>query len=292
MLKLFTDTDTDVTPSLARELGYQLMIMPYTIDDNEVYPYLDSDEFDFKTYYETLRKGALPKTSALNPLTYREYFEPHFKNGDDILYVHFSAAMSGTFSAMKLAIDELKEEYPDRKFYTIDTKGISILSLQIVLEVSKLYKQGKTVDEILAWANEEVDKYAIFFYADNLKFFRRSGRVSGIAGVMGDLLDIKPIIHINNEGKMVQLTKSRGRKATLKKIIDLVSDYQEDIAEHKVLVAHCDAYELALVAVGYLKERFGDDLDVTVVQVNPTIGGHCGPDCIGVSFHAKGREKV
>ena len=290
MIKLFTDTDTDMTPALAREYGYELISMPYSIEDEQYYPYQDSEEFDFKTFYDTLRKGTLPKTSALSPVEYREYFEPAFKQGYDILYVHFSAAMSGTFSALKLAVDELLQEYPNRKFYTIDTKGISILSFQIVREVSKLYKQGATIDEILAWANQEVDKFAIFFYADNLKFFKRSGRVSGISATMGDLIGIKPIIHINKDGQMVSLSKSVGRKATLKKIIEMVSNTQEDMANYKVLIAHCDAMELAKTAETMLKERFGDDLDMEIVQVNPTIGAHCGPDAVGISFHATGRE--
>jgi DegV family protein with EDD domain len=162
--------------------------------------------------------------------------------------------------------------------------------LQIVREVAKLYKGGATIDEILAWAKEEVDKFAIYFYADNLKFFKRSGRVSGISAVMGDLLDIKPIIHINNEGQMVSLSKSRGRKATLKKIVEMVSNSQENMADYKVLVAHADAIEIANMAVDMLKDRFGDDLDIEIIPVNPTIGGHCGPDAVGISFHAKGRE--
>lgn len=290
MLKLFTDTDTDITPQQATEYGYSLISMPYSIGDEQYYPYKDSDTFDFKQFYDTLRSGALPKTSALSPVEYREYFEPAFKEDNDVLYVHFSAAMSGTFSSMKLAVDELLAEYPNRKFYTVDTKGISILSLQIVREVANLHKKGATVDEILSWAKEEVDKFAIYFYADNLKFFKRSGRVSGISAVMGDLLDIKPIIHINNDGQMVSLSKSRGRKATLKRIVEMVSNSQESMADYKVLVAHADAIEIANMAVDMLKDRFGDDLDIEIVPVNPTIGGHCGPDAVGISFHAKGRE--
>ena len=290
MLKLFTDTDTDITPQQATEYGYSLISMPYSIGDEQYYPYKDSDTIDFKQFYDTLRSGALPKTSALSPVEYREYFQPAFKEGHDVLYVHFSAAMSGTFSAMKLAVDELLSEYPNRKFYTIDTKGISILSLQIVREVARLHKSGATIDQILAWANQEVDKFAIYFYADNLKFFKRSGRVSGISAMMGDLLDIKPIIHINNAGQMVSLSKSRGRKATLKKIVEMVSNSQENMADYKVLVAQADAMEIASMAVDMLKDRFGDDLDIEIVAVNPTIGGHCGPDAVGISFHAKGRE--
>ena len=109
MLILFTDTDTDMTPSLAKEYGYHLISMPYIIDDKVIYPYEDFEEFNYKEFYEMLRKGTIPKTCAVSPTKYIEYFEPFFRNGDDILYVHFSTKLSGTFNAMNIAIEELKE---------------------------------------------------------------------------------------------------------------------------------------------------------------------------------------
>ena len=117
MIILFTDTDTDMTPSVAKELGYNLISMPYSINEKEIYPYVDFNEFDYKSFYNLLRSGVLPKTSAISPVTYINYFEPFLKEGHDILYVHFSAAMSGTFSALHIAEEELKEKYPDRKIY-------------------------------------------------------------------------------------------------------------------------------------------------------------------------------
>ena len=149
MLVLFTDTDTDITLKQAKEYGYHLISMPYSVDGKEVYPYEDFEEFDAHGFYESLRGGVLPKTSGISIENYRNYFEPHFENGDDILYVHFSRAMTATFNAMDVAVKELLEKYPERKFYTIDTKAITILSLNIVLEVGQMYKDGKTVEEIL-----------------------------------------------------------------------------------------------------------------------------------------------
>lgn len=289
MIILFTDTDTDVTPSLAEKYGYNLISMPYSINEKEIYPYVDFKEFDYKSFYNTLRSGVLPKTSAISPVTYMEYFEPFLKEGHDILYVHFSAAMSGTFSALHIAEEELKEKYPDRKIYKIDTKGISILSYIIVKEVSELYKQGKSIDEILKWAEEEVDKFAIYFYVDDLKFFQRSGRVSGFSAFMGNILGIHPIIHVNSEGQMVALAKGKGKVGTLKKIISYIDEIQEDIKNHQVIIAHTDAEDIAIVLADMMKEKYGNDLNIEFVVVNPTIGSHCGPDCVGVTFHAKHR---
>ena len=135
MLVLFTDTDTDLTPEKAKEFGYHLISMPYSIDGKTTYPYEDFEHFDAHAFYDSLRSGILPKTSGISAERYKQYFEPHFKNGDDILYVHFSAAMTATFEAMNIAVKELLQEYPERKFYTIDTKAITILSLNIVEEI-------------------------------------------------------------------------------------------------------------------------------------------------------------
>ena len=201
MLVLFTDTDTDLTPKEAEEFGYHLISMPYAIDGEETRPYEDFQEFDSHTFYQKLRDGALPSTSAINPMNYKEYFEPVFAEGHDILYVHFSRAMSATFEAMDQAVEELTAKYPERKFYTVDTKGITVGSLNIVKEIGDLYKAGKSAEEILAWAKEEVDRFAVYFFADNLTFFRRSGRVSGLAGVMGNMIGVRPIIYMDeNEG--------------------------------------------------------------------------------------------
>lgn len=290
MIILFTDTDTDITPSLAKEYGYNLISMPYSIEEKEIYPYVDFEEFDYKSFYNLLRSGVLPKTSAISPVAYMEYFEPYLKEGHDILYVHFSAAMSGTFSALYIAEEELKEKYPDRKIYKIDTKGISILSYIIVKKISLLHKQGKTIEEILEWAEKEVDKFAIYFYVDDLKFFQRSGRVSGFSAFMGNILGIHPIIHVSNEGKMEAISKGKGKIGTLKKILTYIDEIQEDIKDHQVVIAHTDAEDIAIILSNMLKEKYGEDLDIEIVVVNPTIGSHCGPDCVGVTFHATHRK--
>ncbi len=286
MFVLFTDTDTDMTPSLAKEYGYNLIIMPYILGDKEIRPYVDFEEFNYKEYYDILRSGVIPKTNAISPYDYITYFEPFFKEGKDILYVHFSAAMSGTFNAMNIALDELYEKYPERKLYTIDTKGISALSLNIVKEVGILYKNGKTLQEILDWADKEVDKYAIYFYADDLKFFGRSGRVSNFSAFMGNMIGLHPIIYIGNDGKMTTISKAYGRKGSLKKILEYVEALQDNIKNYRIVIAHTDALELAYTLGNMLKEKFGDDLNIEYGPVNPTIGGHCGPDCVGVCFHA------
>lgn len=286
MLTLFTDTDTDFSPKLAKEYGFKIISMPYYIDGKEYMPYDENGDFDAHKFYDLLRQGVLPTTSALPPQAYIEYFEPEFKKGNDIFYVHFSGAMSGTFNSMRLALEELKEKYPDRKFYEVDTKGITAGSYEIVLEIAKMFKSGKTVEEVLTWAETEVDKFATYFYADNLKFFAKSGRVSNFAAIMGGLIGIKPIIHMNSEGKMMSIDKGRGRVQTLKKIVEYVKKLQDNIFDHEVLIAHTDNIEIAHQLEEMLQKEFGGKLNIVIRDVNPTAGSHCGPDCVGVNFHA------
>ena len=131
MFVFFTDTDIDVNSKLAKERGFELISMPYTLNDEDVFPYVDFQEFDSKAFYDSLRAGAMPTTSAISTERYIQYFEPHFAAGNDIFYVSFSAAMTMTFNNMDEAVAILKEKYPERKFYRLDTKGITILSLNI-----------------------------------------------------------------------------------------------------------------------------------------------------------------
>ena len=264
MLSLFTDTDTDITPAVAAEYGYRLISMPYSVDAKTVYPYVDFDEFESHKFYDLLRSGVLPTTSAISKERYIEYFEPEFAAGNDILYVHFSRAMTVTFNAMDEAVAELKAKYPERSFHEIDTKGITTISYTIVREVGDLLKAGKPLEEVLEWAKTEVDKFAMYFFADDLKFFRRSGRVSGLAATMGTLIGIRHLVQ-------------------------QVADLGDDFKSHRFAIGHTDAPELAQEVGQMIRTRFGDDFPIDYVVCNPTAGSHAGPDGVGVCFHAKHR---
>ncbi len=287
MLKIYTDTDTDITIEVAKKYGYKLISMPYIIDEKEIKPYEDFTEFDYKPFYDSLRAGALPKTCAISPTTYRKYFEEDFKEGNDILYVHFSSAMSGTFNAMNIAIEELKEEYPKTNFYTIDTLGITILSYNIVQEIGELYLAGHNIEEIIKWADENVKKFATYFYADSLDFFARSGRVSNLSKFFGNLIGIKPIIYMNEEGMMTNIAKERGSNRAIKRLMNYYHELSIDKYEHKIIIGHTDALDNAQKLGEMLIEKYGKKLQIEYVVVNPTAGSHCGPDCVGMCFYAK-----
>ena len=288
MLTIFTDSDTDISLKEANEYGLKLISMPYIIGDTAYYPYKNEDSFDFKPFYDLLRSGTIPTTCALSPQEYLDYFEQEFAAGNDILYIHFSAAMTATFQFMDEALKDLKERYPERKFYQIDTKAITIGSYNAVKEIMDYYKQGKSVEEVIEYAKNEVDHYATYFFADDLKFFKRSGRVSGIAATMGTIIGIKPIIYIDENGVMKSLSKAKGRKGALAKLVEYVETLGDDIANHHVIVGHTDSEDVAHQLGDMLVTKFGP-LNIEYVYVNPTAGSHCGPSGVGVSFHAKHR---
>ena len=286
MLTLYTDTDTDITPAVAAHYGYKLISMPYSVDAKTIYPYVDFDEFDSHAFYDMLRAGTLPTTSAISKERYIEYFEPEFAAGNDILYVHFSRAMTITFEAMDQAVAELRAKYPERRFEEIDTKGITTISYAIVRAVGDLHLAGRNLDQLLDWARQEVDHYAMYFFADDLKFFRRSGRVSGLAATMGTLIGIRPIIYMSPEGKMVSCGKTKGRLKAMELLVDRVAELGIDIKNHRFYIGHTDAPELAEEVGRMMKARFGNNLVIEYVVTNPTAGSHSGPNGVGVCFHA------
>ena len=289
MYTLFFDTDCDITPAIAKYYHAKLISMPYAVNGEEVFPYVDFETFDAHAFMDSLRKGALPTTSALPPAVYVNYFEPELEKGNDILYVHFSRAMSATFQNVDAAIKELLEKFPDRRIELIDTKGITLGSYAICKQLGELYLEGKTIEEMKTLSSEIVDKTAFYFFADNLKFFARSGRVSGFSAFMGGMIGIKPIINIDDAGKMVSVNKAIGRKAALEKIMNYVIELQDDIKNYPVVIAHGDAPHLVETFSKMLRDRFGYDLNIEVIDINPTAGSHCGPDTLGVTFHAKHR---
>lgn len=289
MLIFFADSDCDVTPDVAQKYGMRLISMPYAIDGEIIYPYEDFQAFDYKTYYKLLRDGTIPTTHALNPEDYKRYFEPVFQNGDDIVYVHFSGNMSGSFDYMKLAVDELLSRYPERKFYAADTGLITMGGLNLVEDAAELYRQGASGEQIVKWVEDNRLNYACYFYADDLKFFKRSGRVKGITATMGQMMGIRPIINIDSDGIMKSIGRERGRQKAIARLFQYVEEAGLEPEKHRFVIGHTDNEEAALQLIELLKAKYGEDINVQLIVVNPTAGAHCGPSGMGVSFYAQHR---
>ncbi len=287
MYKLFCDSNCELWHTTIEELGLEVIKMPYTLGDKEYFYDMGKDT-DFEGFFKAMREGAVPKTSALNEYAYTEYFEPVLAAGQDIFYITFSHAMSATFNAMNSAIAALKQKYPERTVRTVDTKTISLGAGFIVYYAAQKYRQGATMDELEEYVNELVPHTATYFAVEDLTYLYRGGRVSGVSKVFGNLLNIKPILCFNDEGKIVNIDKQKGFKKAMAALRGYMAEKAEGLDKYKVFVLQADCPEAAKTFVADIKAQF-PAAEVVVQPVGPVIGSHCGPGTIGLIFHAKER---
>ena len=285
MYQLFCDSNCEIWHTDVKALGLNVIRMPYILDGEEFF-YDMGENTDFKAFFDKMRAGSVPKTAALNEYAYTEYFEPVLARGEDIYYVTFSHEMSGTFNAMKNVIAQLKEKYPEREIRFKDSKVISLGSGFVTYYAAQKYKNGATMDELDAYLDELIPHVGVYFVVDDLTYLYRGGRVSGVSKVMGNLLGIKPILHFNNEGKIININKVKGFKKALATLISYMKTMGSDLDKYKVYVLQADCEEVGKEFVQSIKNEFGD-LDITLQTVGPVIGAHCGPGTIGLIFHAK-----
>ena len=288
MSRFFCDTNSDLWFTIADELGVDVISMPYSLDGEEK-GYDLGRNTDFVDYYYRLGSGADAKTQALNMQNYIDYFEPVLQAGEDIIYVHFSRKMSGTFSQMDNAIAHLKEKYPDRKITTVDTKMISLGEGLMVYEAAMLWKNGATDEEIVKFVEENRNHFALYFTVKDLTQLKRGGRLSAVSYVAGTLLNIKPIIRVDEEGVLNKCETVKGVKTGLKTLADKVKLLGDDVQNHPIIIAHADAPQFADEIESILIQTFGDNLKIWKQYIGPTIAAHCGVGAVGIAFHSKSR---
>ena len=285
MYQLFCDSNCELWHTTVKELGLNVIRMPYIIGDEE-YFYDMGEKTDFKNFFDQMRNGTVPKTAALNEYAYMEYFEPVLARGEDIYYITFSHQMSGTFNAMKNVIAQLKEKYPEREIRFKDSKLISLGSGTITYYGALKYKEGATMDELDAYLDDLIAHTATYFVVNDLTYLYRGGRVSGLSRIVGSLLGIKPILYFNEEGKILNINKVKGLKKALDTLLKYMKEKGSELDKYKVYVLQADCEKEAEDFVAAMKAQFGE-LDVVVQPVGPVIGAHCGPGTIGLIFHAK-----
>ena len=284
MYQIFTDTDTDLTPEKAAEYGYKMISMPYSENGaDEVYPYVDFETFDYHTFYDTLRKGVIPQTFALSPQKYIDYFEPYFKEGKDILYLGFSSGLSTTYNSARIAANELKEKYPDSKVIVIDTLGASAgigLLVRLVLDKKDA---GATIEEAADYAKELIPGLCHWFTVDDLVYLKRGGRVSAAAAFFGNMIGIKPVLHVDDEGHLVPVLKVRGRRTSLTTIADKYGELAKDKKNGLVYISQAACENDAKALADILNARYGAEVKI-ITDVGPVIGAHAGPGTIALFF--------
>ena len=281
MVRVMTDNAANLPQELRAQYGITELCLTYTIDGE---PVDVTAPFDGYAYYEAMRKGAEVKTSMITPLAAREAMEPVLAAGDDVLYAGLSGGVSGTCWGVSVVAQELQERFPDRDIRVLDTRGASLGEGLIVLEAAHMAQQGADMDAIAARVRELSGKMRQHFMVDDLKFLRKGGRLSGAAALAGTLLQIKPILQGDPEGKIVVLCKERGRKKAMDQLIRLYNDMVEDKSA-PVGISHAAAPSEALHLTTALRES-GCTGEILSVCHEPVTGAHVGPGMLALYFYS------
>ena len=280
---ILTDSSADLTAELAAELGVEVIPLSFTMEDKTYFNYPDNRDIDPADFYARLRGGAMATTAAVNVADYTEAMEPILKEGKDVLVLAFSSGLSATCHSAQIAAGELMEQYPDRKVYVVDTLCASLGQGLLVWYAANLKKQGKTMEEVRDWTEEHKLNLCHWFTVDDLHFLKRGGRISAATAVLGSMLHIKPVLHVDDEGHLINMGKARGRGASLTALVDHMEETAIDPASQVVFISHGDCLADAEKVAGDVKKRLGVK-EVVINHVGPVIGAHSGPGTLALFF--------
>jgi len=277
---ILTDSCCDLTTQQLSELDLSAIQLEVIIDGGDP---IYNDEIDIAEFYKMLRDKKSVTTSAVGMDRFTEFFESYLKEGMDVLYLGFSSGLSGTYNAAFVAAQELSEKYPDRKVYTVDTLCASLGQGLFVYLAAKQRLSGKSIDEVYEWAKEKRYNLCHWFTVDDLFFLKRGGRVNAATAVMGTMLSIKPILHVDFKGKLINVSKARGRKAAVDTLIDKMKASIVEPETQTTFICHGDCIADAEYVASRMKEELGIP-EVIIGYTGPVIGAHSGPGTLAVFY--------
>ena len=282
MVRIMTDNAANLPPELREQYNIWELRLTYTVDGRLID---GSAPFDGHDFYEAMRRGAEVKTSMISPAAARDAIEPALAAGDDVLFLGISGGVSGTCWGVGLIAQELTAEYPGRRVQVLDTRGASLGEGLVVLEAAQMAQQGADMDTIIARAETLCGKMRQHFMVDDLKFLRKGGRLSGAAALAGTLLQIKPILQGDENGKIVVRTKERGRKKAMDTLVALYNELVEDKSA-PVGLSHAAAPAEALHLTTLLRQS-GCTGPILTVCHEPVTGAHVGPGMLAMYFYSE-----
>ncbi len=279
-----TDASCDLTQKQVDEIGVNVLPMEFQIEDKYYQHYPDCRMMALDEFYDALKNGAMPKTTQINYLAFKNYFEQYLKAGVDVLYTGISTGLSGTYDTCMIAVRELEEAYPQRKIVVLDSRCDSAGLGLLVYMAGKKYKEGAAIDELEQYIIDTRDDIAHWFVVDDLDQLKRGGRISALSATFGKALQIKPLISCDEVGKLVNVGKIRGKSNV---IPTLVKHAERDAIEPKknvAFVAHADNIEGAKELRKAIKGMFKQ---VQICDIGPVIGAHVGSGMLAVVFKGK-----
>ncbi len=277
---IITDGCADLPKDLIEKMGIGVIPVTVIINDQEPQPNTALDVVDF---YAQLRNGAVAKTAATGMMEFADFAEPYLKDGKDVLYLAFSSGMSSTYNSARMGAQELMEKYPDRKINVVDTKCASLGEGLLVYLTAKEQEKGATLEEATAFASENAPRLCHWFTVDDLFFLKRGGRVSGATALIGSMLAIKPVMHVDNEGHLVKVSTAKGRKKSITALLDKMKETAINPQEQTVFISHGDCEAEAQGLAEAVKAQLGVK-EVLVSHIGPVIGAHSGPGTVALFF--------
>ena len=273
------DSDSDLPFDLKEKYDIPVVYMPYALEGKEYFDDL-GQTLDHKSYFDRMRNGAVPVTSALNEATYIDYFEPILKE-KDLLFVAFSSKLSSTIQAAQAARATLLEKYPNRKLIIVDTLSISMPLTLLALKAHELYRGGAPIEEVADWLEKNKLRAQGWFTVDDLKYLKRGGRISTATALLGTALNVKPVLHVDDEGHLVKMSQTHGRKKSIRLMAEHLGETIRDGSP--IIISHADCLKDAELLVKILKEEYGRDTTL-ITEIGSVIGAHAGPGTLALFF--------
>lgn len=280
---LMTDSCCDLAQTQAEELDLTVLPLSLTLGDKTYRNWLDGREIGFSDFYNRIRGGEEAVTSAVNVGEFEAAMRPILQAGRDLLYLSFSSALSTTYQSAVIASRELQEEFPDRKALVVDSLCASLGQGLFVYLCAKKKAAGASLEELHAYAEETKGRVCHWFTVDDLYHLKRGGRVSAAAALFGTMLSVKPILHVDDQGRLIPMEKCRGRKASLLSLVDHMEKTVIDPKDQTIFISHGDCLEEARFVAAEVTKRFGIT-DIHINYVGPVIGNHSGPGTMALFF--------
>ena len=286
---IVTDSSSNLPEDMIDDFGLHVLPLTFMVDGRQYQSYLKGQHTDLAQFYAMMREGKEITTSLPNLAESEALLRGLLDQGRDVLYIGFSSGLSGTFEATDLLLRRLAEEYPDRTILAVDTLAASLGQGLLVWYAATKAREGASITEVRDWLEQNKLHLAHWFTVDDLMFLFRGGRVSKTSAWAGTLLNIKPVMHVDDEGRLVPLEKVRGRRKSLKALVDhMGASALQPVAEQTVFITHGDCREDAELVAQMVRERFGVR-DIVINYVDPVIGAHSGPGTMALFFLADQR---
>lgn len=286
---IVTDSASNLTPEYVEKHNILMISLKYYVGENEYDSYVkNASENWLKEFYGVLRQKETVTTSCVNESVFTELFEDILSKGKDFIYLAFSSKLSATYDVGYTVAEKMKEKYPQRKIYVVDTKGASLGEGLAVDYAVNQRDSGKSIEEVYQWQEENRLNISHWFTVDDLFFLKRGGRINIATAIAGTIIGIKPVLHVDDEGRLINVTKARGRRKSLEMLVDKMEELAVNPGKQRVFIAHGDCIDDLKYVQKLIKERFGTK-EFEITYINPVIGAHSGPGTVALFFYGKNR---